>query len=414
MNRREFLKCSVLASLALAGGARAADLPAVPAVPARKRPYILGADISWLLEDEAQGATYFDRGIQKDIFQILKNYQFNFIRARIFVNPHAPGGYAARREEAFCDLEHTKKFAKRIQAAGMGFLLSCHYSDTWASPARQAKPAGWARLPYDKLVMTVHDWTANVLKELHENGTPPQMISIGNETSGGMLFPDGRASNFDHFAELVNAGCAAARQSDPNLPIALHHHLGRENSVVRAWVDNFLARKTDFDIIGMSCYNEARRSDWKTNFDDLAVRYPQLSFIAMECSYQKRYLNDLIFNAPNNKGLGSFIWEPTRWREAIFDHNGQNAGNDMNNRPHLPANTLPPADAPNQPVYRPATPPSGEQNAPLPAAMGLPTSRPGAMTRRRFNYGGRYDTNSYALAYPEMATAYGVRPAVTG
>jgi arabinogalactan endo-1,4-beta-galactosidase len=402
MNRREFLKYSALASLAIATRSRAADTS-----PARKRPYILGADVSWLLEDEAQGATYFDRGIQKDIFQILKSYQFNFIRARIFVNPHAPGGYAARRNEAFCDLEHTKKYAKRIKSAGLGFLLSCHYSDTWASPGKQAKPAAWADLPFDKLVTTVHDWTANVLKELRANGTPPQMISIGNETTDGMLFPDGRADHFDQFAELTNAGCIAARQSDPKLAIAVHHHLGRDNAAVRAWVDNFLARKTDFDIIGMSCYNEARRGDWKTNFDDLAIRYPHLSFVAMECSYQKRYLNDLIFNAPNEKGLGSFIWEPTRWREAIFDHDGVNAGADMNNRPHLPASTLPPIDAPNQPVYRPATPPSGEQNEATP----LPTSRPaGPTTRRSFSHGGRYDTNSYILAYPEMARAYSLEP----
>jgi len=414
MNRRAFLGYSAMASLALAGSRGVADLladtsPAVAAT-ARKQPYILGADISWLLEDEAQGAVYYDRGIKKDIFDILKSYQFNYIRARIFVNPHAPGGYSARREEAFCDLEHTKKFATRIKSAGLGFLLSFHYGDTWTSPANQAKPAAWADLPYDKLVQSVHDWTANVLKELGANGTPPQMVSIGNETSGGMLFPDGRSSNFDHFAELTNAGCIAARQFDPKIQIALHHHLGRDNAAVVKWVDNFLARKTDFDIIGMSCYSQAHPGDWQTNFTDLSTRYPQLSFMAMECSYQKRYLNDLIFNAPNQKGLGSFIWEPTRWREAIFDHNGQNAGADMNGRAHLPASTLPPADVPNQPVYHPATPPAGEQNPAVPIVRNDTTApTTGPTTRRRFaRNGGRYDTNSYILAYPEMARAYGL------
>jgi len=412
MNRREFLKYSALASMALAGQLGGANLFAAPSPSGsgRKQPFILGADISWLLEDEAQGATYYDRGIRKDMFAILYSYGFNYIRARIFVNPHAPGGYSARRNEAFCDLEHTKNFAKRIKAAGLGFLLSIHYGDTWTSPAHQQKPAAWAKLPYDKLVQTVHDWTANVVKELGANGTPPQMVSIGNETSGGVLFPDGRASNFDHFAELINAGCTAVRQFNPRIQIALHHHLGRDNAAVRVWVDNFLSRKTDFDIIGMSCYSQAQPGDWETNFNDLATRYPQLSFVAMEYSYQKRYLNDLIFNAPNGRGLGSFIWEPTRWREAIFDHGGQNAGADMNNRPHLPASTLPPADAPNQPVYRPAKPPAGEQNPaeqPAPGPNNFarrgPTSRP-----RNFN-GGRYDTNSYILAYPQMAQAYGLQ-----
>jgi hypothetical protein len=198
------------------------------------------------------------------------------------------------------------------------------------------------------------------------------------------------------------------------VPIALHHHAGRDNAAIRAWVDSFLSHKVDFDIIGMSCYSQAHPGDWQTNFNDIAVRYPQLSFAALECSYQKRFLNDLIFNAPNQKGLGSFIWEPTRWREAIFDHNGQNAGNDTNNRRHLPASTLPPLGAPNQPVYHAATPPAGEQNPAGPTTRGdipLPASRPASRptTRRmRFSNGGRYDTNSYILAYPEMANAYGL------
>src|SRR5256885_4866720 len=52
--------------------------------------YILGADVSWLLEDEAAGAFYRDRGVRKDLLEILKSYNFNYIRARIFVNPGAP------------------------------------------------------------------------------------------------------------------------------------------------------------------------------------------------------------------------------------------------------------------------------------------------------------------------------------
>lgn len=406
-NRREFIKTCAAGALAVGMGVMSPLERRASAAATRKKPYILGTDVSWLLEDEAEGATYWDRGLQKDLLAILRSYGFNYIRARMFVNPHAPGGYSARRNEAFCDLEHTKKFATRIKDAGMGFLLSIHYGDTWTSPGKQVKPAAWADLPYDKLVMTVHDWTANVMKELKANSTPPQMVSIGNETTSGMLFPDGRASNFDHFAQLVNAGCLAVREHDAGIPISLHHHMGRSNVAVREWVDNFLQRDTQFDIIGMSCYNEARPGDWKNNFDDLATRYPKLSFMALEYSYQKRELNDLIFNTANEKGLGGFSWEATRWREAIFDHNGQNAGDDMNNRAHLPASTLPPLDAPNQPKYVPGRPPSGgNQDEPVAAA---PTTAGAAPTTRpRATRGGKYETNSYILAYPEMAKAYGL------
>ncbi|MGN6370440.1 MAG: glycosyl hydrolase 53 family protein [Phycisphaerae bacterium] len=404
MNRREFLQVTAAGVLAATLGRLAEGEEAGVGAGLRKMPYILGADVSWLLEDEAAGATYWDRGEPKDLLTILKSYGFNWIRARIFVNPHAPGGYAAMRDQAFCDLEHTKKFAKRIKAAGLSFLLSFHYSDTWADPAHQKKPAAWAELPFEKLVSTVHEWSAGVLKALKENGTPPEMVSVGNETTPGMLWPDGRATDFDKFAELTNAGCMAVRDFDKSVLVALHNDRGWDNAGVRWWVDNFLKRKTAFDVLGLSCYEEHRPGDWKRNFNDLAVRYPELSLVAMEYSYHKRYLNDAVFGAPNGKGLGSFIWEPTRWKEAIFDHEGVNAGNDFGNRAHLPASTLPAIGAPDQPVYRPAKEPAaGSATRP---AGGTTT---GPATRRRWSRGGRYETNSYILAYPEMAKAYGER-----
>ncbi len=415
MNRREFNKtCALAAMAALSGAFPIRGLAQTTTPSARPTPYILGADISFLLEDETSGATYWDRGVQKDLLAILKYYGFNYIRTRIFVNPHAPGGYSARKPEAFCDLEHVKKLATRVKAAGMGLLVSCHYSDTWSSPGHQTKPAAWADLPFNKLVDTVHDWTANVLAELKANQTPPDMVSIGNETTDGVLFPDGKISNLDQFARLINAGCQAVREFNRNTLIAVHSHLGRDNAAVVQWVDGFLDRKTDFDVIGMSCYSQAHPGDWEHNFNDLSVRYPHLWFAALEYSYEKRALNDLIFKAPNARGLGSFSWEPTRWREAIFDHLGQNAGNDENNRPHLPPSTLPSLDDPNQPVYRPAHPPSyanvdgnaATTRLATTAPVIQPTTRP-RVAGGRPRTGGRYDTNSYILAYPEMAKAYG-------
>src|SRR6478735_3166604 len=54
------------------------------AIAARTGPFIIGADISWVPEDEAAGAQYFDHGVQKDIFTILKDHGFNYIRLRVF------------------------------------------------------------------------------------------------------------------------------------------------------------------------------------------------------------------------------------------------------------------------------------------------------------------------------------------
>ena len=74
---------------------------------------------------------------------------------RIFVNPASSKGYSATSREAFCDLEHTKAIAKRVRAAGLGLLIDFHYSDTWADPGHQYKPAAWENLDFPALKQAV-------------------------------------------------------------------------------------------------------------------------------------------------------------------------------------------------------------------------------------------------------------------
>lgn len=290
--------------------------------------FILGADVSWVQEDEANGAKYFDRGHEEDVFAILKEHGFNYVRLRVFVNPKDADGYAASSKEAFCDLEHTKAMAKRVRAAGMGLLIDLHYSDNWADPQKQAKPAAWKDLDFAGLKRAVYEHTKLVLSALKAQGTPADMVQIGNEISNGMLWPDGATKDhFDQFAELVKSGIAAAREVDPSIRIVLHSDKGKNNKAVRAWLDGLIERGVmDFDIIGLSCNTDGPAEAWKENFDDLATRYPRYGLIAAEYSYRKRELNDVVYHAPDRRGLGSFIWEPTRHHEAIFDQDGVNAG----------------------------------------------------------------------------------------
>jgi arabinogalactan endo-1,4-beta-galactosidase len=368
----------------------------------RTGPFILGAEVSWVPEDEADGAEYYDHGVKKDIFQILKEYKFNYIRLRLFVDPGAPDGYAAHRKEAFCDLEHVKAMAKRARAAGMGILLDIHYSDTWSSPGQQKKPLAWENLDFPGLSKAVHDFTYKDIKGLKDNGTPANMVQIGNEISDGMLFPDGRRSNFNNFAVLVKAGIAGAREADPSVKIVLHHHLGRSNARMREWIDNFVQRGVDFDIIGMSCYAQAQEGDWKTNFDDLATRYPDKGLLVVEFSARKRFINDLMFNTPDRKGLGTFIWEPTRHREALFDKDGKNAGggqasnfttdDDINQGARLVRTNAPTAA-------------NADSNAITYRRFGTNEAARAEWRRRRF--GGRYDVNELMDLYPQMSKDYG-------
>ena len=105
--------------------------PATGTGPTERPPFILGADISWVQQQEDEGVRFTDHGQQKDILALLKDHGFNWIRLRVFHNPKAEKGYS---KKGYCDLDHTLAMAKRIKAAGMGFLLDFHYSDTWADP----------------------------------------------------------------------------------------------------------------------------------------------------------------------------------------------------------------------------------------------------------------------------------------
>jgi arabinogalactan endo-1,4-beta-galactosidase len=227
------------------------------------------------------------------------------------------------------------------------------------------------------------------------------MVQIGNEVSDGMLFPDGRRSNFDNFAALVKAGIAGAKEADPSVKIVLHHHLGRSNARMREWLDNFIRRGTDFDIIGMSCYAQAQEGDWKTNFDDLAQRYPDKGLIVVEYSARKRFINDLMFNTPDRKGLGTFIWEPTRHREALFDKDGKNAGGGQ------PSNfTTDEGINQGARLTRTNAPAPANTDSNAAAYRRLGTNETARAEWRKRRFGGRYDVNELMDLYPQMSRDY--------
>ena len=94
-----------------------------------------GADISWLTEMEASGKKFYNStGTEQDLITILKGLGMNTIRLRVWVNP--ANGYNNKADVI--------AKATRAKAAGMRIMIDFHYSDTWADPGQQTKPAAWA------------------------------------------------------------------------------------------------------------------------------------------------------------------------------------------------------------------------------------------------------------------------------
>jgi arabinogalactan endo-1,4-beta-galactosidase len=297
------------------------DMPIAPITSITDK--IIGADISFLPQLESRDMKFFDRsGKQGDAMEILKANGFNYIRLRIFDHPEVRGGYSFQK--GFCDLPHTLQMAKRIKAAGMKFLLDIHYSDTWADPQRQTKPAAWSNLPFTTLKDSVYTYTKSVMQALKNQGCVPDMVQVGNEINHGMLWPDGEINNLDSLANLIYAGIKGVKAVNPSTIIMLHIALGGQNEEARFFLDNMVSRKVPFDVIGLSYYPKWHGTlpDLQKNMTDLAARYKKYVMVA-EYSQLKTEVNDISFTAPGNKALGTFIWEPLSTWESVFDRDGK-------------------------------------------------------------------------------------------
>lgn len=283
---------------------------------------MLGADISFLPELEAKGMKFSDKRIEKDAVQILKDHGFNYVRLRIFNDPANDSGYSPKK--GFCNLEYTLQMAKRVKAAGMKLLLDFHYSDYWADPGKQYKPAAWKNLTFTELKKALYEYTKKVMTALKAQGTTPDMVQVGNEINHGIVWPEGNVSNIDGTAQLINAGTAAVKAVDPAVQMMLHVALGGQNHESVFFIDNMLARGVLFDVIGQSYYPKwhGTLADLNDNLHDLVRRYNK-DVIVVEYSALKKEVNTIAFELPNGKGKGTCIWEPLSTWEKVFDNDGK-------------------------------------------------------------------------------------------
>ena len=278
--------------------------------------FVKGADISWITEQESQGIKFYNSaGVQKDIFQVLKEQGLNSIRLRVWVNP----------TDGWCNKADVLSKATRAKAAGFRILIDFHYSDWWADPGQQNKPAAWANQSITDLKGSVYSHTVEVLTILKNNSIHPDWVQIGNETNDGMLWPEGKASiNMANFAGLIQSGYNAVKFVDQDIKVIVHISNGYDNALFRWIFDGLKANNTSYDIIGMSMYPNA--SNWQSlnsqclnNMNDMVSRYNKEVMIvevgmpASDASSCKDFISDLITkvkSVSSSKGLGVMYWEP--------------------------------------------------------------------------------------------------------
>ena len=284
-----------------------------------------GGDVSWLpeMEKESNFKFYNDYGVAQDCMQILKDHGINTIRLRTWVNPSMVDW-----KNGHCSQAETVAMAVRAQKMGMRVMIDFHYSDTWADPSKQAKPAAWASLSFADLKTAMYNYTLGFMNALKTAGVTPEWVQVGNETIGGMLFPDGSTSNWTQLAALINNGYDAIKAVSPTTKVVLHIDQGNNNSRCRTWFDNAKNYGAKYDVIGLSYYPYwlSGSPDYTlsinalgSNLIDMASRYGKEVMIVEVGGLDTNAQNtkdmltaviNKVLAVPNNAGLGVIYWEP--------------------------------------------------------------------------------------------------------
>ncbi|NUO80120.1 glycosyl hydrolase 53 family protein, partial [candidate division KSB1 bacterium] len=248
--------------------------------------FVKGADVSFLAEIEDMGGKFYENGVSKDALDLFKDHGFNYVRLKIW---HSPA-------KNYNTLEKVLLTAKRAKAKGFRFLLNFHYSDWWADPQKQIKPAAWKNLSFEVLQDSVARYTRLVLTLLKRQGVLPDMVQIGNEITPGMLWDDGKVGGeFDteeqwrKLALLIQSGITGVQSSldsTEKVQIMIHLDRGGDNKASRWFFDHLLAHDVKFDVIGLSFYPKwhGTFADLKHNLHDLASRYPH-DLVIVETGY---------------------------------------------------------------------------------------------------------------------------------
>ncbi len=297
--------------------------------------FIKGADVSWLTQMENAGVKFYNNsGTQTECMQLLKNIGMNSIRLRVWVNPAA----------GWCNTTDVVSKAIRAKALGMKIMIDFHYSDSWADPGQQTKPAAWAGQDVATLQTTVYNHTLAVMNALKTNSITPEWVQVGNETNDGMLWPEGKASvNMVNYAKFFIAGYNAVKAVSPATKVMVHVSNGYDNALFRWNLDGLKANGAVWDVIGMSLYPTTANwstlnSQCLTNMNDMVTRYgSEIMVCEVGMSWDQAatcnlFLTDLITKVKavsNNKGLGVFYWEPeahSNWQGytlGAFDNSGK-------------------------------------------------------------------------------------------
>lgn len=294
--------------------------PKEPELESDDNPIAKGVDISWITEMEYKGYSIKNKaGEIVDCFQLMSDLGMNAIRLRVWVNP----------VDGWCNRKDVVAKARRADALGLDVMIDFHYSDWWADPGKQNKPAAWEDMTLGELKNALAKHTRDVLENLRNHNIEPKWIQIGNETSNGMLWPTGKASeSMSNYALLHRAGYEAAKSIFPNSYVMVHIDRGQELNHLKWILDGLQSNGAKWDMLGVSLYPTA--DTWQGvadaciyNLEQLTQQYDTPVMICevgmhyTEAEACKKFIQYLFYKgdtmntaAQKRTFHGVFYWEP--------------------------------------------------------------------------------------------------------
>ncbi|MEM0940645.1 MAG: glycosyl hydrolase 53 family protein [Bacteroidota bacterium] len=312
--------------------------------------FYTGVDLSYVNELEDCGASYKDKnGKPGDPYEILSSAGSELVRLRLWHNPDWTN---------YSNIKDIKSSITRAKSAGMKVMLIFHYSDFWADPGRQWRPAAWESITEDKVLGdSVYNYTLRIVDDLNRSGLLPEFIQIGNETNGNILQPrnntdlDGNSPDvypvkWTRQVALLQRGIDAVNDfnQELNKKIQTIIHIADPKEAMN-WFSNALTNGlANFDIIGLSYYPQWHEmgvrevgeqiGSLKEQFDKevmvVETGYPWTNnnendyannILGLDCRLftyggsfsietQRDFLIELSWLVKENGGIGVIYWEP--------------------------------------------------------------------------------------------------------
>lgn len=233
--------------------------------------FIRGIDISSVLSQEASGVKYYNEaGEEMDLFHILADAGYNYIRVRVWNHPFDDEGRGYGGGN--CDVAAAAEIGKRAAEYGMKLSVDFHYSDFWADPSKQYAPREWKRLLFTQKQEAIYNFTKESLQTIIDAGADVGMVQIGNETNSAMA----GEKEYERVSQLMKDASRAIREvseeNNKDIQIAVHYTNIEDTAGTVKRAQSLQDAGVDYDIFGVSYY-----AFWHGTMDNLTEVLKQVN-----------------------------------------------------------------------------------------------------------------------------------------